>query len=131
MFGIDMGGWVWVHRLGDGTLALTEVAYATGDSDDAPADDPAFGGFVAGPPDPAAVDAGVVDCPSGALAILPAPASGEAVPGVLAIGGGEFSGGAETGLVVTGVPARLRLWIEEPVEAAWGRAARALLVREP
>ncbi|MDG6104193.1 hypothetical protein Daura_11860 [Dactylosporangium aurantiacum] len=85
---------------------------------------------MAGPLDAAAVDAGAVDSPAGALAILPAPSSGAAVPGAVALGGGEFSSGAETGLVVTGTAPRHRLWIEAPVEAARGRAGRAPLIPE-
>jgi hypothetical protein len=125
-FHIDVGGWVRVFRHDDGTVALTEVAF----EEDEAEEDPAFLWYAAGPLDAGATEVGTVEVPSGALAILPAPSSGAAIPGAVAIGGGEFCDGAETGLVVTGAAPRYRLWIEPPVEASWGGGARALLVPE-
>ncbi|WP_405605290.1 hypothetical protein OG741_37380 [Streptomyces sp. NBC_01410] len=127
---VSGGGYVEVFGVGE-ALVLIEACW----SDVEHLADRDFLDYVKRPCSADATDAGLVEVTAGAIALLPAPSSGERVPEALAnlgpAGSAQFATESEWAMVVELPTRRYRVRIEDQVEGPWGLGARAIVEPEP
>ena len=126
---IHIGGVIEVYRVED-RFVLVE-----GDADGDGRRKTSFKRYVGAMPSDNSTCAGHMHLPSGLLALLSASSPGTAIPQEATKignkGARQFSSEGERGILVAAAAQRYAVYLETPVERAWGDAARAVLVPVP